>query len=125
MQIDTFVYKRMKMLYVLLFMHGGMAQVWAANETSAVLANMSTINTLEELLASIERTFGDPDQERMACTQLHALKMMPGMTMEEYMANFEMLFRRTGFNEATLEDAYVCGLLSHVWVKNSGSFNSD
>jgi len=68
---------------------------------------MSPFNTLEELLASTERTFGDPDQERMACTQLHALKMMPGMTMEEYKANFEMLPGRTSFNKAALEGVYV------------------
>ena len=33
MQIDAFTDERMKILYVLSFMHGGMAQVWAANET--------------------------------------------------------------------------------------------
>ena len=43
-------------------MCGGMAQVWAANKTSVVLANTSTFNTLEGLLTSIERTFGDPDK---------------------------------------------------------------
>ena len=66
MQIDTFTDKRMKILYTLSFMRGGMAQVWAANETSAVLANTSTFNTLEGLLTSIKRTFGDPDKERTA-----------------------------------------------------------
>ena len=43
----------------------------------------------------------------MACTQLHALKMTPGMTAEEYTAKFEMLTGRTSFNKAALEDAYV------------------
>ena len=87
MQIEAFANERMKILYVLSFMSGGMAQVWAANETHMTLANMSMFNTLEGLLMSIEKTFGDPDRERMACTQLHALKMMPGTTAEEYMAN--------------------------------------
>src|SRR5882724_7639478 len=107
MQIDAFADERMKSLYVLSFMRGGMAQVWAANETSTVLANTSTFNTLEGLLASVERTFGDPDKERTAHAQLHALRMTPGMTAEEYMANFEMISGRTGFNDATLEDAYI------------------
>src|SRR5882724_10349941 len=89
------------------FMSGVMAQVWAANETSATLANVSMFNTLEGLLTFIKKTFGDPDRERMACTQLHVLKMMPGMTAEEYMANFEMLTGRTSFNKAALENAYV------------------
>ena len=107
MQIDTFANERMKILYALSFMSRGMDQVWAANETSATLANTSTFNTLKGLLTSIERTFSNPDRERMAHTQLHALKMMPGMTAEEYTANFEMLSGRTSFNKATLEDAYI------------------
>jgi len=40
-----------------MFMHGGMAQIWATNENNAVLENRSIFNTLEELLADIERTF--------------------------------------------------------------------
>ena len=107
MQIDTFVDERMKILYALSIMHRGMAQIWAANKTNAVLANRSTFNTLEELLAAIERTFGDPDCKRTACTQLHALKITAGMTADEYMANFKMLAGRTGFNKAALEDAYI------------------
>ena len=50
MQIDAFANERMKILYALSFMRGGMAQVWAANETSTVLANTLTFNTLEGLL---------------------------------------------------------------------------
>jgi len=53
MQIDAFANERMKILYALSFIHGGMAQIWAANETSTVLANTSTFNTLEGLLASV------------------------------------------------------------------------
>src|SRR5882724_12537943 len=117
MQIDAFANKRMKILYMLSFMSGGMAQVPAANKTSVTLANTSMLNTLKGLLKSIEKTFGDSDRERMACTQLHALKMMRGMTAEEYMANFEMLTRRTGFNEAALEDAYIQGLPQSILLK--------
>jgi len=31
MQLDTFTDERMKILYALSFMHGGIAQVWAEN----------------------------------------------------------------------------------------------
>jgi len=71
-QLDAFVDERMKILYTLSFMQGGMAQVWAANETSVILDNMSSFGTLVELLAYIERTFGEPDQERTSHMQLHA-----------------------------------------------------
>ena len=74
MQIDAFTDERMKILYTLSFMSGGMAQVWEANKTSMTLANMSTFNTLEGLLTSIKKTFGDPDREMKACTSCMCLK---------------------------------------------------
>jgi len=110
MQLDMFMDKRMKILYTLFFMHGEIAQVWAKNETKAVLSHTSTFSTLMELLAGIERTFSDPYQERKEHTQLHALKMMTGMMSDEYIGKFEMMVGRTGFNEAALEDAFIQGL---------------
>ena len=47
MQANTFVDKRMKILYVLSFMRGGMAQVWAANETMAVITGTTHMQTLD------------------------------------------------------------------------------
>ena len=107
----------MKILYAFSFMHRGIAQVWAENQTNVVLSHMSMFSTLTELLAGVERTFGDPDQERTACTQLHALKMTMGMTANEYTAKFEMLVRRTGFNKAALEDAFIQGLPQSILFK--------
>ena len=57
MQLNAFADERMKILYTLSFMQGGMAQVWVANEMSAILDNTTSFGTLAELLASIERTF--------------------------------------------------------------------
>src|SRR5882672_6261840 len=91
MQLNTFTDERMKILYALSFMHGGIVQVWAQNKTNVVLSHTSTFSTLTELLAGIGRTFGDPDQERTALSQLHSLKMTMGMTEDKYMAKFEML----------------------------------
>ena len=110
MQLNAFADERMKILYTLSFMWGGMAQVWVSNETSVILDNTSSFSTLAELLASIKRTFSDPDQERTACTQLHSLRMTLGMMAEEYMASLEMLTAQTGFNEAALKDMYIRGL---------------
>src|SRR5882724_7915907 len=107
MQLDTFVDERMKILYALFFMCGGIAQVWAENETNVILSYTSTFATLTKLLSSIERTFRDPDRERMARAQLHALKMTVGMTADKYMARFKTLADRTGFNDAALEDAFI------------------
>src|SRR5882672_1270754 len=95
MQLDTFADERMKILYALSFMCGGIAQVWVENKTNAVLSHTSTFSTLAKLLAGITRTFGDPDQEGTAHAQLHTLKMTTGMMADEYMAKFEMLAGRT------------------------------
>ena len=53
MQIDTFMDERMKIQYALSFICGGMAQVWATNETNVVLSSMSSIRTLDTLLVNI------------------------------------------------------------------------
>jgi len=71
MQLDIFKDERMKILYALSFICGGIVHVWAKNETNVVLSHTSMFSTLVELLAGIERTFGNPDQERTACAQLH------------------------------------------------------
>jgi|SRR5882724_7827761 len=117
MQLNAFADERMKILYTLSFMQGGMAQVWAANETIAILDNMSSFGTLADILASIKRTFGDPDRERTTRMQLHALRMTLGMMAEEYMTSFEMLTTQTGFNEAALEDTYIRRLPQSILIK--------
>jgi len=65
-----------------------MVQICAMNETNVVLSGMSTFSTLLDLLACIERTFSDPDWERMEGTQLHTLKMTTRMMEDEYTAKF-------------------------------------
>ena len=117
MQADTFADERMKILYALLFMRGGTAQVWVANETMAVITGTSQMQTLDTFLESVEKTFGDPDRARTARTQLHELKMAPGTMAEDYTAWFEMLVGRTGFNDAALKDIYVWGLPNSILQK--------
>ena len=78
MQVDTLADKRMKVLYALSFMHGGTAQVWAANETKAVINGTSQMQTLDIFLENVEKTFGDPDRAHTARAQLHDLRMTPG-----------------------------------------------
>jgi len=55
--------------------------------------------------------------------QLHALKMMVGMTAKEYMIKCEMLAERTRFNNTTLEDVYIWGFphssLSNVYSQTT------
>ena len=86
MQADAFADERMKVLYALSFMHGGTAQVWAANKTMEVINGMSQMQTLDIFLENVEKTFGDLDRVCTARAQLHDLKMTPGTTAEDYTA---------------------------------------
>ena len=43
--------------------------------------------------------------------------MTPGTMAEDYMAWFEMLVGRTGFNDAVLEDIYIRGLPNSILQK--------
>ena len=43
--------------------------------------------------------------------------MAPGMTAEDYTAQFKMLVGRTSFNDAALEDIYVRGLPNSILQK--------
>ena len=94
-------------MYALSFMCGGIALVWAENKTNVVLSHTSMFSTLAGLLAGIERTFGDPDQERTAHTQLLTLKMTMGMMVDKYMAKFKLLAGMTGLNERAFKDTFI------------------
>jgi hypothetical protein len=109
-QPGSFPDERTKILYALSFMTGGSAQIWAHNETEAVINGESILQTFEDFAKRVEEAFGDPDRARTARTKLHHLKMTSGMSADEYTAQFEILAGRTGFNDAALEDAYSRGL---------------
>jgi hypothetical protein len=104
-QPGSFPDERTKILYALSFMTGGSAQIWAHNETEAVINGTSTIQTFEAFARRVGEAFGDSDLARTARTKLHNLKMTSGMSADEYTAQFEILAGRTGFNDAALEDA--------------------
>ena len=109
-QPESFPDERTKILYALSFMTGGSAQIWAHNETEAVITGTSSVGSFEDFSRRVEEAFGDPDRAQTARTKLHDLKMTAGMSADEYTARFEILAGRTGFNDAALEDAYSRGL---------------
>ena len=74
MQADTFAGERMKILYALSFMCRGIAEVWAVNETMAVINRMTQMQTLDIFLEHVERAFGDPDRAHMACNSFTSSK---------------------------------------------------
>ena len=53
------------------------------------------------------RMLRKPLETQTERAQLHDLKMTPGAMAEDYMAQFEMLAGRTGFNDEAPEDTYI------------------
>jgi Zinc knuckle len=116
-QPECFPDERTKLLYALSFMTGGSAQIWAHNQTEAIISGTSYISSLDEFIDQVEEIFGDPDRATTARTKLHNLRMSPGMSADEYTAQFDILAARTGFNDAALEDAYSRGLPAAILDK--------
>ena len=65
-QPTSFRDERTKMLYGLSFMTKGTAEVWAHNQTQAIIDGTSSISTFEAFIKQVENTFGDPDRSRTA-----------------------------------------------------------
>ena len=84
----------------------GTAEVWAHNQTQAIINGTSSIPMFEVFIKQVEDAFGDPDRSRTARTKLHDLKMSSSMSADEYTAQFEILTGRTNLSDAALEDAY-------------------
>ena len=114
-QPTSFPDEQTKMLYALSFMTKGTAEVWAHNQTQAIIDGTSLIPTFKAFIK--QDAFGDPDGSRTACIKLHDLKMSLSMSADEYTAQFEILAGRTNFNDATLEDAYSRGLSTAILDK--------
>ena len=91
-------------------MNGGTAEIWASNETQVVIDRTTSITDFNEFVRWVEDAFGDPDRMQTARTKLHNLRMIVGMSADEYTAQFKILAGRTGFNDKALEDAYAHGL---------------
>ena len=69
------------------------------------------------LSGKCRKDFRRPRSGTNSSTQLHELKMAPGMMAEDYTARLEMLMGRTDFNDAALKDIYVRGLPNSILQK--------
>jgi Retrotransposon gag protein/Zinc knuckle len=102
-------------------MQGGTAGTWADNHTNTILdPNPEVVNpftTFEEFQTTFERAFGAADRAQKARTDMAALKMKPGDTVEEYTTAFESLAGYTEYNEPAHIEAYRAGLNSRIVEK--------
>jgi hypothetical protein len=108
-----------RILFALGFIQGGTAGTWATNAANALLdPNVpNPYATFQDFQDAFERAFGALDRAQKARTDLAALKMKPGDTVEGFTTSFEALAIHTGYNEPALIEIYRSGLLIRIVEK--------
>jgi hypothetical protein len=96
----------MQIAFVLAHLRGEVTLAWALGEQGKLVAG--THGTWEEFVGRFRTTWGDADATRMAGMKLQALKM--NATADEYIAAFQVLADRTGYNDTALIDFFQRGL---------------
>ena len=116
-----------KILFALGFMQGGTAGVWANNHANAILdpEAPNPFVTFQLFQTAFERAFGSADRAQKARTDMAALKMKPGDTVEEFTTSFEALALYTEYNEPAHIEAYRAGLHPRIVEKIYGDSNGE
>ena len=116
-----------RILFALGFMQGGTSGAWATNVANQFLDPdiQNPYNTFEAFQTGFERAFGSLDLAQKARTEMAALKMKPGDTVEEYTTAFESLAVHTGYNDAGHIEAYRTGLHPRIVEKIYGDTNGE
>jgi len=116
-----------RIIFALGFIQGGTAGVWANNHTNAMLDPevADPFVTFQAFQDAFERAFGSADRAQKARTDMAALKMKPGDTVEEYTTSFESLANHTGYNEAAHIEAYRAGLHNRIVEKIYSDSNGE
>jgi hypothetical protein len=114
-----------RILFTLGYIQGGTAGTWANNTTNAFLDPLipNPYNTFEEFQNALERSFGSLDRAQKARTELDALHMKSGDSVEEFTTAFEALSVHTSYNEEALIQHYRKGLLHRIVEKIYGDSN--
>jgi hypothetical protein len=95
----------MQIAFVRAHLHGETALAWALGEGK--LADRMH-GSWEEFIARFQATWGDADAMCMAGIKLQSLKMPA--TADKYIATFQVLVDKTGYNEAALINFFQHGL---------------
>jgi len=72
-----------KILWVLTYVQGGVAEVWKENVLEERRQGISAVETVEELLTKMREEFGEFDEESRKVDELRLLEQ-GGWTCDEY-----------------------------------------
>lgn len=116
-----------RILFALGYIREGTAGTWANNHYRMFLDSdqPNPFSTFQEFQIALERAFGNADQAQKARTDMAALKMKLGDTVEEYTTAFEALAGHTGYNEPAHIEAYRSGLHHRIVEKIYNDSNGE
>jgi len=112
------LYIRMKMTeevgatqvaWVLLYMQGGIAEVWKDNLLNELAKGESEVESAEQLFAKIRNDFGETLEEERKIEQLRTIEQ-EGRTCDKYVQEFKKVTRGSGYKGRPLIEEFKRGL---------------
>jgi len=102
-----------KILWVLTYVQGGVAEVWKENVLEERRQEMSTVETVEELFTKMREEFGEFDEESRKVDELRTLEQ-GGWTCDKYVQIFKKISRGSGYEERPLIEEFKRGLSGNI-----------
>jgi len=100
---------RSRVSWVLLYVQGGVAEIWKDNVLDEITKGTSAVNTEEDLFTKIQQEFGEFDKESRKVDELRVLEQ-GGRTVDEYVQEFKRAARGSGYEGRALVEEFKRGL---------------
>jgi len=91
--------------WVLLYMQGGLVDIWKENILEDLEEGLLEYETVEEFLADIRKEFRGGDEEAVKVAELKRLEQ-EGKMIEEFIQEFQRVARGNGYEERLLMEEF-------------------
>ena len=105
--------KEEKILWVLTYVQGGVAEVWKENVLEERRQGISAVKTVEELFTKMRKEFREFDEESRKVDKLRMLEQ-GGQTCDEYVQIFKKTLRGSGYKGRPLIEEFKRGLNGNI-----------
>ena len=102
-----------KILWVLTYVQGEVAEVWKENVLEERRQRMSAVEMVEELFTKMREEFGEFDEESRKVDELRMLEQ-GGRTCDEYVQIFKKISRGSGYEGRPLIEEFKRGLNGNI-----------
>ena len=102
--------------WVLSYVQGGSADVWKENVMEELEAGEVKYESVEEFLTSLNKEFGEGEEELVKVAELKKLEQ-GGKLMEEFVQEFKKAARGSGYEKRPLMEEFKRGINGGIWRK--------